>query len=561
VAALSANTTVTLWQNLDDPKLNDVAVNFGCGDKRPVAGQFYFRGAPSPFPTTVPTALPTKAPSPPTPAPTNAGIFNNPLIKFNKVEAPGDFFSNVTVVIGDTASVRFLVSCIASSIFHELTDVTGPVSAPDFVQNFVDNSLTSVTRLPIYLPHVGTKAWFYRNVTLHFVLPFSSTTYHSWCMVENQGYKINGVRYRMHDVTNGTFTFATIHAYPLVTITKLVPATNDITVYVTTDKPGHVYCAATPVLKDTLFKTFNALYNAGNTLTLFGAGTDRYGNLNGTITITGLLALAKYDIYCTSADFSAPPNTMSETSVIVRTKKSTATLCCHDVVVPSLPAQLVAGGSDYSDEVTFELTTAPDAQQLVTYGGAKAADFSAEKGGCFLTLSVKLYMQAAAASECTASVVASGLSQVGYDHSRLRDQTTCCGNMGSRDQAFASLGWVEYSNLLRMSPSASVYQAGITAKYTAFTAKTVGKATYGCWVARFQLGGTAAPYYYEPMPSSLYVYSPVAFPSGPTLVSATFSDSGVFVFITLVGASDEGAAYNYLRFGDSNGPCSDAAIS
>ena len=101
---------------------------------------------------------------------------------------------------------------------------------------------------------------------------------------------------------------------------------------------------------------------------------------------------------------------------------------------------------------------------------------------------------------------------------------------------------------------------GITERYVAFTAQEVTAATYGCWVVRYLVGGTAVAMYFEPEPQSVYIYNSDSYPEGPELYDAQFGDSGVYIFITLSGDSDLAAAYHYLRYGDDDGDCSDTSL-
>jgi hypothetical protein len=540
----------------------DLEIAFGCGTPDDRHRRYLFAGSPTIEPSPAPTIIPTKAPSPPSPSPTVGNDYEVPSIQFVEVAPIGDFNANVTVTVGDQASSNLLITCIASNVYYQLDRLLGLVGVgyDEYMANFPvlfkQNALFSVLQQPVYIRQYDTVTWEYTNVSLYFELAFSSTRYTSWCMVEDEGQRdlLTKTRTRNFDALddNEAFSFATIHAYPLVQIYHLEPGTNHIDVFFTADEPGIVYCAATPKETDEMTKSYTAIFNKGFFAELPGPMVN--GTVTGSVRVRGLLALLPYYIYCTSEDFEVPSNKMTQSVAILATRAETVTLCCHDFQSSELPTQLIAGRTEYSNELTYSVTTPPDGDQLFAHGGSNCKFRSV---GCFVTLKMHLYLQIAAGF-CSEEAISEGLAA--YNEYRNWNKEFALeigeGTMEEVDAlALFPDSWPAYTEYLDVSPRMSIFREGVSDKFLAFTAEGITAATYGCWVVRYEVGGSAADMYFEPAPGFMYVYNSDSNPEGPELLQAQFGDSGVYVFITLSGDSDQGAAYHYLRYGNEDGGC------
>ena len=587
VDGFPSNVTVAMYRNVEeDESPNDVLVPL-CGSADPRHARFFFAASPSFAPTRLPTPLPSKAPSPPTPSPTVTDDETAPFIKYVAMEDIGDFHVNVSLTVADRESTFLYVTCLASNVFFQLDFLLDLVGLPDdeyndlFASTFKKNAVASAYEIEVELDQYDTTNWAYKNLSVVMDLAFSSTYYTAWCMVEDEGQRDLRTKQRTRNfyvmADKAAFGFTTIHAYPLLEITSLTPSTNEIMVNFTADEPGIIYCAATPVETDDLEKSFTAIYNKGFYVALYGPRHPTTRLVYGNVTVSNLLALLPYYVYCTSEDFESPSNKMTFTSAITATRASTITLCCHDFVIPELPTQLIAGVDAFSDELTYSVTTAPDGDQLFNYGGDTC---KFDEAGCYVTLTMEFFQGETVGALCVEAEIEDQLQK--YNKYKFKRNTlkvpevaedfyddSGAYSTSTADAFFGVEGYTSYSDYLKYSPSMSTFREGVDEKYLAFTGVDVEQTSefgqvvtkYGCWVVRYKVAGTAEQMYFEPAPQFLYVYSSDSNPAGPELLSAQFGDSGVFVHIAFTGNSDQSAAYHYLRFGDDRGGCSNSALS
>jgi hypothetical protein len=253
--------------------------------------------------------------------------------------------------------------------------------------------------------------------------------------------------------------------------------------------PGYLYCAAfssATTVSDPSGAAVKQQAVYGNEIV---AASD--GSYQGYYNITGLTPLTAFRVYCYTEDYSKPAQTLPD-SLVALTRVRVNTTCCYSVKVPSLPASLYE--STMSSTFTY---TAPVAGVSLVVNVSSCGNVSV--------------------ANCRSDYLVSVANGGGYS------------SLGAACAAVVTPGG------FRVSPSTVLNMTQKTsAAVKAFAANP------GCYLLTYTVSGRLAATFDTPTPQLLYVYTTGSAVSGPSLLSAQFSDPGSQLLIDFDGATNLG---------------------